>query len=464
MPSSDPRRRRFVSLLGGSLFALGGCLGEDGSTPTASRTPQPTGKESPRPTESEEPTETEPSTPAPQPPGWPMRFDGNVIVLDEDGGELFAVVSQQDEATSELVALKQDGSVRWSTEFDADSHGNGPDEPDEAGWEWSTWPTAETIYLAAGVRHEWWAVRAFDRESGDERWSFRRERQISIRDVTANSLLVTAEEIFVPETTHDTPEEPLTSDIYRVDKDTGDATKLGERDGVRDGTATTDSAYVLAMDSLSTFDMGEDVGVQWQRSLSGEGIGVFTDGDWAVTVAENGDRSEIVGFTADGDRQWSRDGPDTHSSDTLFDDDTIYAGGGDGVVAIRTDGTVAWRDARPAGWFIHDDSTGRVYTRSGTAADAAAAYDPDGEWLWTFDPDSKNAWPTSVTDDAVLATAITGRHASEPFYTVYSVDPADGTGSSLVEFDGIFSVESVGNRVYLAAEHQVHAFEPSPGN
>lgn len=464
MPSSDPRRRRFVSLLGGSLFALGGCLSDDGATPTASPTPEPTGNESPQPTESEEPTETEPSTPAAQPPGWPMGFDGNVIVLDEDDGDLFAVVSQQHEATAELVAVQQDGSVRWSTEFEADSHGNGPNEPDEAGWEWSTWLTPGAIYLAAGVRHEWWAVRAFDRESGDELWSVREERQLAVRDVTADWLLVTAEEIFVPETSHDTPEEPLTSFVYRVARETGEATKLGEADGVRGATATDDGAYVLGLDSLAAFELSGDNGVQWERQLSGEGVDAFTDGDWVVSIAENGKQSEIAGFSPAGDRQWSLTAPDTHSSDTLFVDDTVYVGGADGVVAVRTDGTVAWRDRRPGGWFVHDDSTGRMYTRSGMAADAAAAYGPEGEWRWTFDPDATNAWPTTVTDDAVLTTAITGEHADDPFKTVFSVDPETGDGSPLVGVDTVFSVESVGNRAYLATGEGIQAYEPSPGN
>lgn len=462
MPSIERTRRRLVSVVGGSLFALGGCLGSDDATPTTSRTPEPTPSDSPTPTGTPEPTGTEPSTSTPQPPGWPKRVDGNPVVLDNDDGELFAVVSPVTGTNSELVALKQDGSVRWSTEFEANAHGGGPDEADEAGSEWSTWLTAETIYLAGGVHDEWWAVRAFDRGNGEEVWSYRRERTLSIRAVTAGSLLVTAEEIFVPETTHDTPEEPLTSEIYSVDRATGDATKLDECDGVSGATAHGNSAYVLAVDGLSAFDL-RDGDLQWQRSRPSDGIGVFTDGDWVVTVAEYDERSKIAGVSVDGESQWTRHGPGTHGADTLYVPGTVYVGGSDGVVAVETDGTVAWQDDRPGGWFVHDEASGRVYTRSGAGADAAAAYGPEGEWLWTFDPDSKNAWPTCVTDEAVLATAITGDHASEPFQTVYSVDPQTGDGEPLVELDTVFSVETVSDRAYLATDSGIQAFEPSPG-
>lgn len=461
MPSIDPRRRRLISVLGGTLL-LGGCLGGDDQTPTATRTPEPTPSDTPTP--SETPTGTETPTPTPQPGGWPRRFDGNPVVLDEDGGDLFAVVSPVTGTDSALFALELDGSVRWTAEFEANTHGSGPNEPDEAGTEWSTWLTAETVYLAGGVHHEWWAVRAFDRASGEQLWSLREERVLSIRAVTDDSLLVTAEEIFVPETTHDTPEEPLTSELYRLDRTTGDATKLGERNGVRGATADGNTAYVLAMDSLSAFDFRGSGGRQWQRSLSGEGSGVFTDGDWVVAVAEHDEGSEIAGFAPDGEPQWTRHGPGTYGADTLFVDGTVHVGGAEGVVAIETDGTVAWQDDRPAGWFVYDRATGRVYTRSGAGADAAAAYGPDGEWRWTFDPDSKNAWPTCVTDGAVLATAITGEHADEPFQTVFSVDPESGTGSPLVELDTVFSAETVGDRAYLATDDGVQVFEPSPGD
>jgi hypothetical protein len=460
MPSIDPERRRLLGALGGSLFALGGCLGGDDATPTATGTPARSETESPEPTDSPTATETESSTPVPQPDGWPMRFDGNVIAVDIHDGDLFALVVNEETSRTRLRALSPDGAVRWSTEFEADDHGHGPDEPDEPGWEWSTWATAEAVFLAAGMRHEWWAVRAFDRSDGTELWSFQGERRLAVRDVTADSLVVTGEEFFVPEYSHDTPEEPLVSEVYRLDRENGDATTLGRVEAARGAVADTDSAYVIAGSTLLALDDG---GRRWSQSLTGEAFGVYLDDGTVVTVAENGDASRVSGFSTDGTRQWQRDGPESHSSDTLFVDGVVYVGGGDGVAAIRSDGTVAWRDSRPGGWFVHDDATGRIYSRSGRAADAATAYGPDGERLWTFDPDSRNAWPAGVTDDAVLATAITGDHASEPFYTMYHVDPSTGEGSPLVGLDTIFSVESVGSRAYVAAGKQINAYEPTPG-
>jgi len=458
MPSIDRRRRRLVAALGGSLFTLGGCLGGE-SSPTATDTGTPTATLPSTPTESPDPTASDASTPPEQPDGWPRTFEGNVIVLDEDGDDLFGVVANEGTNTSEILSLDADGSTLWSTAFEANDHGQGPNEADEAGWEWSTWPTPEAIYLAAGVRDEWWAVRAFDRSDGTERWSFRTERQLAVRDVTGDALLVTGEEFFVPEHSHDTPEEPLTSHIYRIDRESGAETMLGSLKGVRAATAADGGAYALAGDELVALD---DDGVRWRRSLLADGVGVWAAGSRLVTVAADGDRGQAVGFTPDGERQWEQRVPGANSTDTLFVDETLYVGGGTGVVAVRADGTLAWRDGHAGGWFIRDEATERTYTRSGRNAGAATAYGPDGERRWTFDPPSDNAWPDTVTDDAVLVTAITGGHANEPFYTMYAVDRDSGEGAELVSLDSIFSVESVGSRAYVAAGNQIHAYEPAP--
>lgn len=93
-----------------------------------------------------------------------------------------------------------------------------------------------------------------------------------------------------------------------------------------------------------------------------------------------------------------------------------------------------------------------------------AAYAPGGGHRWTFDPGTSDAWPATVTDDAVLVTAMTGEHASEPSYTVYALDPETGRGGALTQVETIFAAEPVGSRAYLAAGSKIHAFEPSPGS
>lgn len=283
---------------------------------------------------------------------------------------------------------------------------------------------------------------------------------LAVRDVTDDSLVVTSEEIFVPENTHDTAEEPLTSRIYLLDRADGDATEFGSAGGVRAATAVEGRPYVLSTDELVAF--GPD-GVRWRRLLAGEGVGLWSHGDRLLAIASDGDRCRVAGFSTDGERRWGMRAPDAQSADTLFADGTFYVGGGSGVLAIRPDGTVAWRDGRPAGWFIHDDATDRVYSRSGASADAATAYTAGGTHHWTFDPPSNNAWPTTATDDAVLVIAITGDHASESFYTIYAVDPESGEGSALVGLDTVFSVDSVGDTAYLAVGDEVHAYAPSSG-
>lgn len=456
MPSTDDvRRRRFLGSLGTALFALGGCLSQRGPASTD-------------PTETPWTTTPDPATPteeAAQPAGWPLDLDGNVLAVDADDGELFALVGGGSTTDSRLVALAADGSVRWSSAFEANEHGSGPDEPEVGDDGWSTWLTDDSVYLAAGVRHEWWAVRAFDRADGTERWSFRTDRRLRIHAVTDDSLLVTAEEIFVPEHSHDTPEEPLTSELYRLDRSSGEATALGTLGGVVAATVADGESYAIADGRLVALDGSG--GQRWSYSLPGPGVELFPGPDGVVAVAKNsgltGGGNRVIGVGPDGERRWRHDVPEANQADVVLADDVVYVGGGEGVAAVRLDGTLAWRDDRPGGWPVVDSSTGWLYTRSGKRAASATAYAPGGGRRWTFEPGSRDAWPATVTDDAVLVTAITGEHASEPGYTVYAVDPETGRGGALTQLDTIFAAEPVGSRVYFAAGSEVHAFEPSPG-
>jgi outer membrane protein assembly factor BamB len=461
MPSTNPtsrQRRRFLAGLGASVFALAGCVGreEPEADPGTERTPTPD-------TTTPEPSPSD--TPVSQPDGWPQRFGGNVLSVDADGEELFAVVGGGSEPDSRMVSLTPDGSVRWETPFEANEHGHGPDEPHEGDGGWGTWVTDDTVYLAAGMRHERWTVRAFARADGDVRWSYEAERQLAIRDVTADSLLVTAEEIFVPEHSHDTPEDPLVSELSLLDRETGEATALGSLDAVRAATLRDGDAYAIAGSQVVALD--GTGGSRWRYDLPGEGTELHPTADGVLAVANNdgmvGGEARVVGIGPDGDRLWRHDVPAAFDNDVLFADGTLFAGGAAGVAAVRADGTLAWRDDRAGGWPVYDADTGRLYTRSGKSAGATTAYGPDGSRRWTFDPPSTNAWAAGVTDDAVLATAITGDNADEPFYTMYAVDPETGEGGELVQLDSIFAVEPVGSRVYVAAGSQIHAFEPSPG-
>lgn len=456
MPSSDidPRRRRLLGA-GVALFGLAGCLDRTGAGSSDGTAATGTSWTT---TPGEGVSDSEPEE-------WPLELGGNVLSVDAHDGNLFALVGG-DETDSRLVALGTDGTTRWSTAFEANEHGRGPDEPEVGDGGWSTWSDDEHVYLTAGVRDEWWAVRAFDRADGTERWAFRRGRKLAVRAVSEDSLLVTAEEIFVPEHSHDTPEEPLTSELYRLDQASGEATKVGALDGVAAGTVVGGDAYAVAGDRLVALDGSG--GTRWSYSLPGPGIELFPSPEGVVAVAERsgflGEGNRVIGVDFDGDRTWRYDVPAANDADVVLSDDIVYSGGSAGVAAVRLDGTVAWRDDRPGGWPVVHDATDRLYTRSGTGADAATAYTAGGERRWTFDPPSDNAWPASVTDDAVLVTAISGGGADEPFYTMYAVDPETGQGGVLTELNSIFAVEPVGDRAYVAAGDQVHAYEPAPGN
>ena len=462
MPSRNPtptQRRRFLAGLGLSLFAVSGCVGRqapESSDPGTERTPTPH-------TTTPEPDPSD--TPAPEPDGWPVSFDGNVLSVDAAGEALFVVVGGGSESDSKAVALAPDGSVRWETPFEANEHGRGPDEPHEGDGGWGTWVAEDTVYLASGMRHEQWTVRAFARGDGSVRWSYEAERRLAIRDVTADSLLVTGEEIFVPEHSHDTPDDPLVSEVSVLDSETGEATALGSLDGVTAATFHNGDAYAIAGSQVVALDGAG--GSRWRYGLPGEGTELHPTAEGVLAVAENdgltGGEGRVIGVSAGGERLWRHDVPTAHDTDVLFADGVLFAGGAAGVAAIRVDGTVAWRDDRAGGWPVYHDATDRLYTRSGRGAGAATAYGPDGNRRWTFDPPSNNAWAAGVTDDAVLATAITGDNADEPFYTMYAVDPETGEGGAMAELDSIFAVEPVGSRAYVAAGSDIHAFEPSPG-
>lgn len=461
MPSTNQtHRRRFLAGVGTALVGLAGCVDRQGDQP-GDASPGTEATSTPHTTT---PTSETKATPAPEAEGWPVSLGGNVLSVDADSGQLFALVGGGSESDSRLVSLASDGSIRWETPFPANEHGRGPDEPDEGDGGWGAWVTEETVFLASGMRHEQWTVRAFAREDGTVRWSFPAERRLAVRAVTADALLVTGEEFFVPENSHDTPEDPLVSTHYLLGRETGEATDLGSLAGVTAATLRDGEAYAIAEDRLVAFDGSG--GTRWEYSLTGPGVELHPAPAGVVAVVtraglDNGG-NRVVGVSPDGKRQWRHDVPEAHEADVLLADGTIYVAGPAGVAAVNLDGTVAWRDERAGGWPVYDDATGRLYTRSGKGAGATTAYGPRGSRRWTFDPPSINAWTATVTDEAVLATAITGETADEPFYTMYVVDPETGAGSALVELDGIFAVEPVGRRAYVAAGSRLHAFEPSP--
>lgn len=462
MPSTTPpQRRRVLATLGTALFGLAGCVDRQGSQPSES---DPGTEATPTPHTTTPETETA-ETPAPEPGELPVAFDGNVLSVDADSGQLFAVVGGGSGSDSKFVALDPDGTVRWKTSFEANEHGRGPDEPVEGDGGWGSWVTDGTVYLASGMRHEQWSVRAFAREDGSVRWSFDAERQLTIRAVTDDGLLVTGEEFFVPENSHDTPEDPLVSECYLLDRATGEATALGSFPGVTAAAWVNGDAYVAAEGRVVALDGSG--GTRWEYSLAGPGTELFAGPDGPVAVTETsgvtGGGGRAVGLSSDGNRQWRHDVPASYPPDVLLVDGTIYAGGGGGVAAVSLDGTVEWRDSMAGGWPVYHAETGRLYTRSGKGQGGVTAYGPSGGRRWTFDPPANNAWPATVTDDAVLATAITGDHADEPFYTMYAVNPETGQGSLLIRLDTIFATEPVGSRAYVAAGSDLHAFEPSPG-
>lgn len=456
MVPHDPSRRTVLGALGATL-GTAGCLGGQ-STPTRTATRSPVDHHTATVTHgSTTGTDAATGTEAGWSSAWVETFDGNVVSLDAHRGTLYAAASRDSRDCTFCAVDPTDGRVRWRQTVDGEALGPGPNEADEPDDGWGAWFAAGRAHLVTGRHDEWSALRTFDLADGWVAWSLRRDRLLQVRGVVDGTLYATGEELFVPAHTHDTPSEPLTSVVYAVDAATGTVQWTDRFDGV--GGVGVGPAGVAVHHGTQVTLLSPDGTRQWSTDLGGEGVRAYLADGVVLTVTRIGEETVVRGFDLDGRRLWKHRAPDVSGADALLAGGTLYLGGGS-MLAVRPDGRVRWRHSRPGGWFLREPSTGRLYVRGGRAAGSVSAYAADGSHRWTFDPPSTNAWPDGLTASAVLATAITGDQADEPFYTTYVVDPGTGAASKLVAFDSLFAVEGVGETAYLAVGPRIHAFEP----
>lgn len=452
-------RRRTLALAAGALAGAAGCLGGPSDSNRTDGPISVTDTDEPR-TATETPGEREHPTPMDLPewtPEWTMGFDGrHVLGLDVADGLLYATVSSDGGPSTVAAVYPAERSTLWRT--DAEGEAVARPYADHASGNWGVTLADDAVYHVAGPadESEWSAVHALDRTSGSRRWSLERERTLGVVGVLDDVVVATAEEFF-PEKgktahSHQTPEDPLSTVVYGLAP--GDGSVLWSREffGVVDVAVAPGGVYVAHEGGLAGLDAAGETRFDYGR---GPSTHVEATADRVYYLTGEDETGTLHGVAPTGGADWTRDLP---VDELLLADGRLYAGG-DAVVRVDADGSVAWRDDAHGGWPMTDPDGDTLYTRAGGMADRATAYDAaTGDERFTFDPPSNNAWPEAATADALAVTAITPWKG--PFNTVYAVD-ASGEATAAREQDGLFEAVGLDGSIFIAdSEPGLTALEP----
>jgi hypothetical protein len=471
-------RRRILQVGGAALAGLAGCLDRTpgDSSPSETRTHSPTDGQSttsPTGSPSESSTETSPKvlddgptrTPGDVPdwsPEWTLAFDGwNALGLDATDGSLYVTLSRNEGRAGVAEVAPSRQSIPWQTEVEGEAVGGShATSQGIARGQWGVTLTDETVYLVTGnvLDRLWTRLHAFDRESGERRWSVEHDRELGVVGVDDGLVIAAGLEFFPPPGTttasHQTPESPLTTVLYGIDEASGSLRWKREFTGVTDTAMAGDRVYVATKKRL--VGVRRDGTVQF-RYGRGPGTRVAATPERAFYLTGERETATLHGVSPSGRPAWRHDLP---VSELLVGDGRLYAGA-DVVVAVETDGTVRWRDDDYGQWLLLEPNSDRLYTRSGIQADAATAYDVAGAERWTFDPPSTNAWPEAATSAALAAAAITAENANDPFYTLYAVN-SDGGATAARGIDTIFDSLGLDGTIYVGdGESRLLALDPS---
>lgn len=447
-------RRRLLALATAGFATAGGCLdrttGSDGPGTATTTTGEPDGQ---TPDPATEPTDSdaqsERTTATDDLPDWDPAWTldteyEHVLGVDAGPDSLFLTLNDEGGPSAVAALRRGEQSIAWEQSFDGEASWGNPGAPDDHRDQWGVVVADGAVYSLHGraESYEWTALHALDAESGERRWSFRRERNLSVRGVRDGTVLATGLEFFEPEHSHDAPEEPLRTVLYGLDAASGDERWTASFDGVEDVAVGPETVVVATADAVA--GIGLDGTERWQAGLSEEVRALATVGD--VTVVATGEErrdTTVRGFGPAGTEQWSR----SLSVASLFERDGRVYGFGRVVAALESDGTVAWQ-----GTFgdepTFSPSGDRLYTRSGRQADAVDAYDlPGGRRQFRFDAPSDDGWPVAATDDAVVAEAITPEKAD--FTSLFAVSAETGEPRAVYRPDHhVFDSEAVDGTVY----------------
>lgn len=463
-------RRHLLRLGAAGLAALAGCTGGDEpGTPTTTAPPTATPTVTPppaTPTPSPEPQSPDEDTPTPiDPDAWspswsiPIQRE-HVVAIDIADGTTYATASSDGGGATVLAIDPQSASVDWRSDLAGEAEpGASADDRTIARDQWGVTVDGAMIFSVAGAadEYEWTTLHALDRRSGERRWRLRRERSLTYQGSIDGTVIATGREFFEPETTHDTPKEPLTTVIYGIDRETGRIRWERSFRAVIDADGSPQGVYVAAGDRLIA--LGLDGTTRWTHSADDEARTVVATPDRVIFLARRPDRASLVrGFDHAGDREWQHRLP---VDEVLFHDGRLFLGGHQ-VLRLASDGSVVWQNTAVGQWLLLDPAGDTLYTRAGRAQDRISAYDAaSGEHLWTFVPpdlSSRNAWPVAATDGTAIAEGITAESGDEPFTSLYKVDAATGELERSIGWEPVFDVETVGGSALVAGD-DITAFD-----
>ncbi|WP_276272893.1 PQQ-binding-like beta-propeller repeat protein [Haloarcula litorea] len=451
-----PSRRQFVTAAGAALAALAGCS-DDGDPGTERPTTEPptTGPATDTPGETRtEPEATERDSLLAWLPTWTLDIDlGNALSLRVADGDLYATLSD-DASRSAVAAVDRAGDgFRWRAALDGDVVASSYLTQTNARDKWALTVTEDTLYVVAGNTDDyaWTALHALERESGDIRWSLRRERELAVAGVRDGTVVAGARDFFVPESTHDTPEEPLSTALLGVDAATGEVRWSQSFAGVQAATTYAGGVAVGQYDTVTGLDV--DGAERWSTATD-EPREIVPLADAAVVAAADDDRSTLRAFAPDGTERWR----DTRPVESfLADGDTLY-GLGDETVAYDADGTVRWRVSGYSDWPLLAPDGETLYARAAVRANAVDAFDvPGGGRRFRWATPSNNGWPAGATDTMAVAEAITPDEAD--FTSLYAVD--DRSGEPIAVYrpeDTVFDVAGAEGTAYAAVGGRLLAF------
>lgn len=147
-------------------------------------------------------------------------------------------------------------------------------------------------------------VHALDATTGTRQWKFERDRLLGVTGFLDQAVVVRSTEYFEPGHTHDTPEEPLETNVHAVDTESGASRWTVSVRGFSDLATGSNGLFVAHERSLSAFGPGGEE--RWQTQFSAKVRSVTTVGGTLVlAVGSSTDDSSLFGLNAD-DRQIQR--------------------------------------------------------------------------------------------------------------------------------------------------------------
>ncbi len=432
-------RRRLLQLGAGVVAGVAGCAATDAPTD------EPTER-----TPTDEPTERTPGELSDWEPAWRVSVEGRPLGIDHDDRRLYVTVGQS-EAGAVAAVDPADRTVVWRTDLAGPPVGGShAGSRAIARGQWGVTLAGRAVYAVGGneADNEPTTLHALDRTDGSRRWTFTRPRELGVVGVTDEQVVVSGRAFLTgtgtPPPTHHTPDEPVSVELYGLDRATGERRWTHELFDLRETHVTNDAVFAASDAGLVSLTLDGDrqgtLGVGPATALATlDGRGLYLTGE------------TLHGVTPAGSTVWERDLP----IDSLVRiGDRVYAGG-NAVLAVGRDGTVEWRENAYGRWLLPDPDRDTLYTRSGVEADAATAYAMDGTRRWRFRPFSNNAWPEAATREAVAVTAITG---GESFYTLYAVG-ADGRARAALDIDTIFDAAGLDDRIYVGGDNGLLALD-----